>query len=121
VTGAPKYYADSSETVFIIAPTPDSTYAYEIKYQAKPTSLTSSNTTNYYALSCPDTLFYATMMEMAIFNKAYGDLKVWADAYTVSRDSWNVSVKRKRRDNGTNPNSPDDGPNTLAHTSQTNA
>lgn len=116
VTGIPKYYADSSSTQFKLAPTPDSTYSYEIKYTSKPTKLSTSNTTNYYITSCSDILFYATLIEVALFMKAFEQSRLWSDAYVALRDSWNTNIPRTRRDNGSTPQNPDSGPNSLFHT-----
>lgn len=121
VTGTPKYYSDSSDTEFILAPTPDSGYSYEMKYVKKPDSLTSSNTTNYYTTYCPDIIFYATMLQMSIFMKSEMGLDKWAKAYIASRDSWNNSNRRTRRDDGEVPNATNPSPNTVIHTSNTNS
>jgi hypothetical protein len=113
LTDVPKYYGDASETQFYLAPTPTLSYPYEIKYVAKPSGLTSTNTTNYYVLNCPDILFYACMLQMAVFIKSNDQINLWTGAYSSSRDSWNMSDKRTRRDNGTKPFNPDNAPNTV--------
>lgn len=121
ILDTPKYYGDASETQFIIAPAPDITYPYEIKYVAKPEGVSASSTTNYYVTSCSDTLFYASMIQMSIFIKAPEQIKVWSSAYTTSRDSWNMSDKRTRRDNGSIPFNTDNGTNIVTQTAQSNA
>ena len=113
VTGVPKYYADSSSTEFIIAPTPDSGYSYELKATFPPTKLSVSNPTNYFVNECQDVLFAACMVEMAKFMKAWSQVTVWKAYYEAARDSWNINSKRLKRDDGQTPNSPQ-GPNTLA-------
>ncbi len=119
--GQPKYYSDSSSTVFLLAPTPDFGYAYELKYTAKPTKLSLTNTTNYYTANCQDILFYALMTEMTKFMKAWTQVQVWSQLYTSARDTWNVEQMRYRRDDGSTPRDPTNGPNDIKHTLPTNA
>lgn len=121
LTDVPSYYGDLSETQFRIAPTPNSTYPYEIKYVAKPTRLSASNPTNYYVTSCSDILFYATMIQMSIFMKDMEAQNNWTNFYVSARDSWNVSDKRTRRDNGSKPFNTDNGPNIVTQTMNSNA
>ena len=39
-TGEPKYYALFDDSTFIVAPTPDSAYSFELHYKFRPASLT---------------------------------------------------------------------------------
>jgi hypothetical protein len=107
----PKYYTDASATQIRVAPTPDASYAYEIKHCAKPTKLSSTNPTNYFVTSCTDVLFCATMLQMCIFTKSTEQINIWTQMYTVARDTWNRSNKRTRRDNGSVPLNITNAPN----------
>ena len=120
-TDIPKYYSDSSSTNFLIAPTPVQPWAYEIKYSAKPTKLSSTNATNYYTANCEDLLYFAMMVEMAKFMKAWPQVQIWSTAYAQARDGWNVEAMRKRRDDGQTPNNMTNGPNDIKHTIKTNS
>lgn len=120
-TDVPKYYADSSQTNFVIAPTPSSTFSYEIKYSAKPAKLSVSNGTNYYTANCQDILYAAVMVEMAKFMKAWTQTNTWEQTYGGLRDDWNLEMMRKRRDDAEMPNNPQGGTNTLKQTSGSNA
>lgn len=115
-TGVPKYYAERNSTSFILAPTPNSSYAYVMALTKKPTKLSPSNTTNYYVLNCPETLFYACMVEMATFMKTWPDLAARENKYIQARDSWNIEQMRKRRDGTEEPQNASSGPNSLRHT-----
>lgn len=121
VTDVPKYYADDSETNFIVSPTPNTNYPYELKYTKKPEKLTSSNLTNYYTRKLNATLFYGCMAEMARFMKDWAQVDFWETEYGRNSQSWNVQAMRYRRDGGSLPMNPDGGPNSLAHTVKTNA
>lgn len=120
VLDIPKYYADTSATAFLLAPTPNSTYAYEIKYPQVPTKLASTNQSNYFITSCHPILLNACMMEMARFMKAWSQVDFWTKEYARLRDTWNLEAKQKDRDDGQSPMSPT-GPNTIRHTMKTEA
>lgn len=70
-TGVPKYYAlqtaTTSGTTFLLAPTPNSAYAYTLKYTRIPTRLSSGNTTTYMSVNHPDILVKAALYESSIF------------------------------------------------------
>ncbi len=120
-TGEPKYYTEDSETSFKIVPTPDINYPYEVRYNKEPDRLSLTNETNYYTDNCNEILYYATMVEMAKFMKAWSQVERWERDYTISRDGWNYNAKRKRRDDGEVPMNPDGGPNNLNHTIDSNS
>ena len=52
-----------------LSPIPNSTYVYKIHYNARPTGLSASTTTNFISLNFPNGLLYACLVE------AFGYLK----------------------------------------------
>jgi len=69
-TGTPKYYAMSGEAEGVgatssgritIVPTPSSAFMYKIHYNARPTGLSSANTTTYLSLNFGNGLLYACL------------------------------------------------------------
>ena len=70
-TGLPKYYAVFDENTFILAPTPDSNYTFEIHYKHRPASLTAGadSGTTWLSTNAPDALLYGTLVEAATFLK----------------------------------------------------
>ena len=121
-TSVPKYYADKDKTTFLIAPTPDSNYSYNVRYSKQPTGISSSNLTNYFTDNCSDLLFYGTMVEMSKFMKDWEQVNFWSNEYSLRQDTWNVQMMRYRRDGEFVPNSPEGvGYNSLKHTIQTNS
>ena len=70
-TGLPKYYALFDDNSFILAPTPDQTYSFELHYKYRPASLTTTSGTDTTWLSdnAPDALLYGTLVEAANFLK----------------------------------------------------
>ena len=71
VTGRPKYYAEFYSDSFIIAPTPDSNYTFELHYFYRPASLTAAGDSGQTWLSenAPIALLYACLTEASIFLK----------------------------------------------------
>ena len=70
-TGLPKYYALFDDTTFILAPTPDSGYTFELHYKYRPASLTAGadSGTTWLSTNAPDALLYGTLVEAATFLK----------------------------------------------------
>ena len=70
-TGTPKYYALFDDNTFMLAPTPDQNYSFELHYKYRPASLTttSGTDTTWLSLNAPDALLYGTLVEAATFLK----------------------------------------------------
>ena len=70
-TGSPKYYAIFDDDTFILAPTPDSDYTFELHYKYRPASLTAGaeDGTTWLSTNAPDALLYGTLVEAATFLK----------------------------------------------------
>ena len=70
-TALPKYYALFDDTTFILAPTPDSGYSFELHYKYRPASLTAGadSGTTWLSTNAPDALLYGTLVEAATFLK----------------------------------------------------
>ena len=74
-TGSPRFYSSFDVDTFIIAPTPDSSYAVELHYYYRPTSLTTDNSgTTWISTNAPDALLYACLVEAYTFMKGETDL-----------------------------------------------
>lgn len=68
-TSVPRYYSDYGYEHFLIAPTPDAVYPFELAYYERPTPLSSSNQTNWTTQYAPQLLLYATLLEAQPFLK----------------------------------------------------
>ena len=74
-TGSPRFYSSFDVDTFIIAPTPDSSYAVELHYYYRPASLTTDNSgTTWISTNAPDALLYACLVEAYTFMKGETDL-----------------------------------------------
>lgn len=66
---------------YLVAPGPDSNYAYSIYYAAKFDALSDSNTTNWLLTNAPDIYLYASLLEAEPFMKSDARIPLWAAAY----------------------------------------
>ena len=112
VTGQPKYYAmfggataltDSTSGGLLLAPTPDTTYAFRIYYNVRPTSLVTSTSGAYISRYFDNGLLYGCLAE------AFGYLKGPMDMLTLYENKYKQEVQkfagaqlgRRRRDDYT--------------------
>ena len=74
-TGSPRFYSSFDVDTFIVAPTPDTSYAVELHYYYRPASLTTDNSgTTWISTNPPDALLYACLVEAYTFMKGENDL-----------------------------------------------
>ena len=71
-TGTPAYYAQFDDDTFILAPTPDADYTFELHYKYRPASLTAgaSDGTTWLSTNAPDAMLYGSLVEAANFLKS---------------------------------------------------
>ena len=69
-TGEPLYYGIFDDNTFILAPTPNSNFTFELHYVYRPESITaSSDGTSWLGTNAPDALLYGSLVEAATFLK----------------------------------------------------
>mgnify|MGYP003113473021 CR=1 FL=1 len=74
-TGTPRFYSSFDIDNFIVAPTPDSSYAVELHYYYRPASLTTDDSgSTWISTNAPDALLYASLVEAYTFMKGETDL-----------------------------------------------
>ena len=74
-TGSPRFYSSFDVDTFIVAPTPDSSYAVELHYYYRPASLTTDDSgSTWISTNAPDALLYASLVEAYTFMKGESDL-----------------------------------------------
>jgi len=111
-TGTPKYYAMSggaegtgatSSGRITIVPTPSSAFMYKIHYNARPTGLSSANTTTYLSLNFGNGLLYACLVEAFSYLKGPMDmLQLYEQKYqTEAQKFGGEQLGRRRRDDYT--------------------
>lgn len=82
-TGEPKYYGEFDDNTFILAPTPDSNYTFELHYFYRPASLTSLEDSGetYLSKNAPNAMLYGSLIEGCIFLKNYEALPVYEQKF----------------------------------------
>ena len=111
-TGTPKYYAMSggaegtgatSSGRITIVPTPSSAFMYKIHYNARPTGLSSANTTTYLSLNFGNGLLYACLVEAFSYLKGPVDmLQLYEQKYQTEVQKFGQEqIGRRRRDDYT--------------------
>ena len=85
-TGTPKYYAEFDENTFILAPTPDSNYTFELHYFYRPSSLTSAGDsgTTWLSTNAPNALLYGSLTEAMTYLKNYESLPIYEQRFQES-------------------------------------
>ena len=101
VRSTPKYYCDYSDEFFLILPTPDFAYAYEMICYITPGPLSEATQTNYWTNNAPNCLLYATLLESAPFLKDDERIPVWEKMYDRALAALNGEDQRHPVDRGT--------------------
>lgn len=80
-TDVPKYYCDYDYTHWLIAPTPDVAYNYEVLYYERVQPLDSSNQTNWFTIYAPQALLYGSLLQAMPFLKNDERIPMWQQQY----------------------------------------
>lgn len=82
-TGIPKYYADYDYTHWLVAPTPDDDYVFEVLYYERIQPLDSSNQTNWFTIYAPQALLYGSLLQAMPFLKNDDRMPMWQQQYDL--------------------------------------
>jgi hypothetical protein len=82
-TAPPKYYAEQTETDWLLSPIPDAIYTLNARGVTRPTRLSAGNTTTWLSLHQDDMLFKACLAEAEAFLKADDRAPMWMEQYTA--------------------------------------
>lgn len=77
----PLFYSDYNLSDWLITPTPDANYPWEILYYEQPAYLEDSNQTNYFTQYAPNALLYRALLEATPFLKNDERIPVWSALY----------------------------------------
>lgn len=88
-TGAPLFYAEYDYNNWIVAPTPDAAYPFEVLvYQLLPL-LDDTNQTNWLTDYAPQVLLYGALLEATPFLKNDERIQVWQSMYDRAAQALN--------------------------------
>lgn len=97
-TGVPVYYADYDYSNWLIAPTPDSAYAFEVLYYERVQPLDSSNQTNWFTIYAPQALLYGSLLQAMPFLKNDDRIPMWQGQYKLIMDTLMAEDKLRLAD-----------------------
>jgi hypothetical protein len=75
------FYCDYDYTHWLIAPTPDVDYDYEVLYYERPQPLDSTNQSNWFTQYAPQALLYGSLLQAMPFLKNDERLPMWQGQY----------------------------------------
>ena len=77
----PVYYGDYDYTHWLVAPTPDVDYNFEVLYYERIQPLDSSNQTNWFTIYAPQALLYGSLLQAMPFLKNDERMPMWQANY----------------------------------------
>lgn len=80
-TAQPEYYSDYDYSHWLLAPTPDAEYPFEVLYYELPPLLDDAVQTNWLSEYAPQLLLYGTLLEATPFLKNDERIPVWQNMY----------------------------------------
>ena len=81
-TGTPEFYCDYDYTHWLVAPTPDDDYVFEVLYYERIQPLDSSNQTNWFTIYAPQALLYGSLLQAMPFLKNDERMQMWQAQYS---------------------------------------
>ena len=94
----PKFFADYDYTHWMIAPTPDAAYSFEILYYERIQPLDSSNQTNWFTIYAPQALLYGSLVEASMFLKNYDKAGAYGQQFETIMQTMVVENKLRIAD-----------------------
>jgi hypothetical protein len=79
----PKFYCDYDYTHWLVAPTPDAAYTFEVLYYERLQPLDSANQTNWMTVYAPQALLYGSLLQAMPFLKNDERMQMWQAQYNA--------------------------------------
>jgi hypothetical protein len=80
-TNVPQFYADYDYTHWLVAPTPNESYNFEVVYYERIQPLDSTNQTNWFTQYAPQALLYGSLLQAMPYLKNDERIPVWQQQY----------------------------------------
>lgn len=80
-TGEPRFYAEMDKDHWLITPTPDAAYPFELAYYEAPPLLDDDTQTNWLTEGIPNALLYGVLLEAAPFCMNDERINTWKSFY----------------------------------------
>ena len=82
-TDVPKFYSDYNYDNWLVAPTPASSYSFEVLYYERVQPLDSTNQTNWFTIYAPQALLYGSLLQAMPFLKNDERMGMWQQQYSA--------------------------------------
>lgn len=86
-TDLPLYYTDYDAFHWLVAPTPDANYAFEVLYYERVQPLDSSNQTNWFTINAPQALLYGALTQAMPWLKNDARIQTIQTQYKMALDA----------------------------------
>lgn len=83
LAAAPEYYCDYDYGNWLVAPTPDAAYDFEVLYYERVQPLDATNQTNWFTEYAPQALLYGSLLQAMPFLKNDDRIPMWQSQYTA--------------------------------------
>jgi hypothetical protein len=81
-TDVPLFYCDYDYTHWLVGPTPNAAYSFEILYYERVQPLSSSNQTNWFTEYAPQAMLYGSLLQAMPFLKNDERIPMWQAQYS---------------------------------------
>jgi hypothetical protein len=82
-TDTPKFFCDYDYDHWLVGPTPDAAYDFEILYYQRVQPLDSSNQSNWFTQYAPQALLYGSLLQAMPFLKNDERIPMWRSEYDI--------------------------------------
>jgi hypothetical protein len=82
-TGVPKFFCDYDYDHWLVGPTPNDDYAFEVLYYQRVQPLDSSNQTNWFTQYAPQAMLYGSLLQSMPFLKNDERIPMWRAEYDI--------------------------------------
>jgi hypothetical protein len=89
LTAPPLFYSDYTFDTFLVSPTPDMAYPFEMGYTKIIDPITANNQTNWLTGNAPNLLLYRCLLNASPYLKNKEDIPVWKEFYQEALDTIN--------------------------------
>ena len=97
-TDVPVYYADYDYTHWLVSPTPNAAYSFEVLYYQRIQPLDSANQTNWFTEYAPQALLYGSLLQAMPFLKNDDRVAMWQTQYKAIMDTLTAEDKLRLAD-----------------------
>lgn len=98
LTAPPQFYADFGYNSWLISPTPDQSYPYQLAYLETPQVIDITYQTNYLTEFMPEVLLKAVLLEAMLDLKNDERIPVLEGEYVKAISSWNAKDELRKVD-----------------------